>query len=175
MEKYLLPLSLVMISSILFIGKCSLRIALFKSDGSIQILTLSFCFLLTTTMLFTHGVGSVTLAMIPACSNLPSSSLTFSLKTDGTDLGGCMAGSNSLLIFMVYSPGRHPIMFENTSVYLSAIHSQSFDTLLATNPNQTQSALPSELTFPGSTWNSTMCFTCLYVQGNLTQPMAFIL
>ena len=43
--KYLLPCSLVTMSSMLFMGKCSLLIALFRLDGSIQILTAFLVFL----------------------------------------------------------------------------------------------------------------------------------
>ena len=107
-------------SSIVFMGKCSRLIALFKFLGSMQIL--SFLGVSTMTMLFTQSVGSSCFLITPSFSILWSSSLTRSWSATGTFLGACTTGSNVPLgsNLILYSPGRQPNPL-NESAYSSVI------------------------------------------------------
>ena len=91
-------------SLVVFIGKCSLLIALFKSPGSMQIR--SFFCVSTMTKLFTHSVGCSCFLITPSFSILWSSFLTSSWSVTGTFLGVWTTGGTLGSSLMFYSPGR---------------------------------------------------------------------
>ena len=103
-------------SSIVYMGKCSRLIALFRCLGSVQIF--SFLGVSTMTMLFTQSVGSFCFLITPSFSILWSSSLTRSWSATGTFLGACTTGGTLGSSLILYCPGRQPYPL-NESAYSS--------------------------------------------------------
>lgn len=82
----------------------------------------SLSFFSITTMLLIHGVGSVTLATTPFCSNSWMALIIFYLMRIGIRLGNCCTGWTVGSISRCSSPGRHPNP-SNTSSYMEMISS----------------------------------------------------
>ena len=118
-------------SSVVFMGKCSHLIALFKSLGSMQIL--SFLGVSTMTMLFTQSVGSSCFLITPSFSILWSSSLTWSWSATGTFLGACTTGGTLGSSLILYSPGRQP----------NPLNESAYSSLISTPTEQSLSMSPS--------------------------------
>ena len=154
-------------SSIVFMGKCSRLITLFKSLGSKQIL--SFLGVSTMTMLFTQSVGSSYFLITPSFSILWSSSLTRSWSATGTFLGACTTGGTLGSSLILYSPLRQPNPL-NESGYYSVISTPT-EQSLSMSPSLWHASTPRIAVLSISvTKKMTLCSTFLQTHVRFVVP-----
>ena len=159
------------------IGYFGRRIAVFKSFGSKQILSLLFR--RTATMLLIQSVGSSTRGIIFAATNSSSFFFKSAFKATATFLGPCWTGRTSGSISMWYFPGNLPNP-SNTSGKLSKIFS-IVSTLHVSSMFNVRSphfkhvsADSKGVKFCSKTWKFSSQLFSLYWHCNFTSPFGVI-